>query len=102
VPLNKQKEIENITFNENYFIFLTHQVEYSVIILQDPSVVTSPVYQAVMNLIHALWNGHKELVLNFLRSRSDFWNGFCAPLFQKPRFVIAKLRLKPQFSSLVW
>lgn len=52
----------------------------------DPDVVAGPVYQAVMNLIHALWTGHKELVLNFLRSRSDFWNGFCAPLFQKPSY----------------
>lgn len=51
---------------------------------ENPDVVTGPVYQAVMNLMHTLWIGHKEFVLNFLRSRSDFWNGFCAPLFQKP------------------
>ncbi|XP_069692288.1 nucleoporin Nup188 [Periplaneta americana] len=51
---------------------------------EDPSVATGPLYQAVMNLIHALWIGHKEFVLNFLRSRSDFWDCFCAPLFQKP------------------
>lgn len=60
-------------------------VEYYAIILQDPDLVTGPLYQAVMNLIHALWIGQKEFVLNFLRSRSDFWNGFCAPLFQSPR-----------------
>ncbi|XP_021941566.1 nucleoporin NUP188 homolog [Zootermopsis nevadensis] len=51
---------------------------------EDPDLVTGPLYQAVMNLIHALWIGQKEFVLNFLRSRSDFWNGFCAPLFQSP------------------
>ena len=65
--------------------------------MQNPDVVTGPVYQAVMNLMHTLWIGHKEFVLNFLRSRSDFWNGFCAPLFQKPRWVMA---VTPLLSSL--
>jgi hypothetical protein len=55
--------------------------------------VTGPLYQAVMNLIHALWIGHKEFVLNFLRSRSDFWDGFCAPLFQNPRWVLVYTHL---------
>ena len=69
-------------------LLLWHNIiDYCIIITQNPDVVTGPVYQAVMNLMHTLWIGHKEFVLNFLRSRSDFWNGFCAPLFQKPRWV---------------
>jgi hypothetical protein len=77
----------HITTNLMQVLFVSCNTlfEYKLIIVQDPDMVTGPLYQAVMNLIHALWIGHKEFVLNFLRSRSDFWDGFCAPLFQNPR-----------------
>lgn len=50
----------------------------------EPMLVRSMLYGAVVELLHALWMHHQKILLSFLREKKDFWVDLCAPLFLPP------------------
>ncbi|KAE8748809.1 hypothetical protein FOCC_FOCC004403 [Frankliniella occidentalis] len=50
----------------------------------EPMLVRSMLYGAVVELLHALWMHHQKILLSFLREKKDFWADLCAPLFLPP------------------
>lgn len=50
----------------------------------EPVLVRSMLYGAVVELLHALWMHHQKILLSFLRDKKNFWADLCAPLFLPP------------------
>lgn len=48
----------------------------------------SPLYEASVRLVHALWLEKRNMVLSYLRLKKDFFSNFCRPLFQSQRKII--------------
>lgn len=48
----------------------------------------SPLYEASVRLVHALWLEKRNMVLSYLRLKEDFFSNFCRPLFQSQSKII--------------
>jgi len=71
---------------ENYAVKSKHS-DLTCDCLQEPSLVRSLLYSAVVELLHALWMHHQKILLSFLRAKENFWQDLCAPLYLPPRLV---------------
>lgn len=54
----------------------------------EPTLVRSMLYGAVVELLHALWMHHQKILLSFLREKENFWADLCAPLFLPPNYKV--------------